>query len=174
MASLGLGFASGDVPGAAVPLKTECCEEMERRYALFRHLGKEHIGELTGRDVVPRWIVVIDEFADLMLGDRQAKKTLDTLFKRLGAKARAAGIHLVLGTQRPEASVVTPLLRSNLPGRISLQVATERESKLILDEPHAAHLLDKGDLLWRRGGSLMRLQSPLVSREELEQALRLH
>lgn len=159
---------------AAVPLMTECCEEMERRYALFRDLGREHIGELTGRDAVPRWIVVIDEFADLMLGDRQARKSLDTMFKRLGAKARAAGIHLVLGTQRPEASVVTPLLRSNLPGRISLQVATERESKLILDEPHAAHLLDKGDLLWRRGGSLLRLQSPLVSREELEQALRLH
>jgi S-DNA-T family DNA segregation ATPase FtsK/SpoIIIE len=159
---------------AAVPRIEECYEEMERRYARLRARGKEHVGELTGPDAVPRWVVVFDEFADLMLGDKATKKELEALLKRLGAKARAAGIHLILGTQRPEAAVVTPLLRANLPGRVSLQVASERESKLILDEPDAAHLLDKGDLLWRRGGALVRLQGPLVSRQELESYLRLH
>lgn len=158
----------------ALPLVEQCYEEMERRYALLRARGKEHVGELAPADAVPRWVVVFDEFADLMLGDKGTKKELEALLKRLGAKARAAGIHLVLGTQRPEASVVTPLLRANLPGRISLQVATERESKLILDEPDAAHLLDKGDLLWRRGGSLVRLQGPLVAKDDLERYLRLH
>src|SRR5262249_19949359 len=143
-------------------------------YARLHQLGKEHVGELSPQDSVPRWVVVFDEFADLMLGDKATKKELEALLKRLGAKARAAGIHLVLGTQRPEASVVTPLLRSNLPGRVSLQVATEKESKLILDEPDAAHLLDKGDLLWRRGGSLLRLQSPLVTKDELQGLLRAH
>jgi S-DNA-T family DNA segregation ATPase FtsK/SpoIIIE len=146
---------------------------MERRYTLLRARGKEHIGELTGKDALPRWVLVFDEFADLMT-DKASKKDLEAFLKRLGAKARAAGIHLVLGTQRPEASVVTPLLRSNLPGRIGFQVPTERDSKIILDEPDAAHLLDKGDLFWRRGGSLLRLQSPFVLKEQLDACLRLH
>jgi S-DNA-T family DNA segregation ATPase FtsK/SpoIIIE len=157
----------------ALPLVEDCYREMERRYGLLRSRGKEHVGELSGADAVPRWVLVFDEFADLM-ADRASKKELEAFLKRLGAKARAAGVHLVLGTQRPEASVVTPLLRSNLPGRIGLQVTSEKDSKIILDEPDAAHLLDKGDLFWRRGGSLVRLQSPFVTREELEAKLRLH
>jgi S-DNA-T family DNA segregation ATPase FtsK/SpoIIIE len=68
--------------------------------------------------------------------------------------------------------VATPLLRSNLPGRISLRVISERDSKLILEEPDAAYLLGKGDLFWRKGGGLTRLQSPLVSKTELERTLR--
>jgi hypothetical protein len=157
----------------ALPLVEECYQEMERRYALLHARGREHVGDLAGADAVPRWVLVFDEFADLM-ADRASKKELEVLLKRLGAKARAAGIHLVLGTQRPEASVVTPVLRANLPARIGLQVPTERDSKIIIDEPDAAHLLDRGDLFWRRGGSLVRLQSPFVTREELAGSLRLH
>jgi S-DNA-T family DNA segregation ATPase FtsK/SpoIIIE len=63
-------------------------------------------------------------------------------------------------------------LRSNLPGRVSLRVISEKDSKLILQEPNAAHLLGKGDLFWRKGGGLIRLQSPLVSKAELQRALR--
>jgi hypothetical protein len=155
----------------AIPVLEACYAEMERRYTLLRTQGKEHIGELAGADAVPRWVVVFDEFADLM-ADRGSKRELEALLKRLGQKARAAGIHLALGTQRPEATVVTPLLRSNLPGRISLRVIGERDSKLILEEPDAAYLLGKGDLFWRKGGGLIRLQSPLVSKAELERALR--
>jgi S-DNA-T family DNA segregation ATPase FtsK/SpoIIIE len=100
---------------------------------------------------------------------------MEALLSRLGAKARASGIHLVLATQRPEASVVTPLLRSNLPGRISLRVISEKDSKLILPEqPDAAHLLGRGDLLWWHGGGLIRLQSPFVTKLELETILRFH
>jgi energy-coupling factor transporter ATP-binding protein EcfA2 len=157
----------------ALPIVEECCQEMDRRYVQLQDRGKEHIGELTGKDSLPRWVLVFDEFADLMT-DKASKKQLESYLTRLGAKARAAGIHLVLGTQRPEASVVTPLLRSNLPGRIGLQVPTERDSKIILDEPDAAHLLDKGDLFWRRGGALVRLQSPFVRKEELDAYLRIH
>lgn len=120
---------------------------------------------------MPRWVVVFDEFADLMT-DKATKKQLEPLLKRLGAKARAAGIHLILGTQRPEASVVTPLLRSNLPGRIGLQVASEKESKLFLDEPDAAYLFGRGDLVWKRGGGLTRLQSPFVPKAEFDKYLR--
>lgn len=158
---------------AAIPVVEECFEEMERRYDVMQQRGVENIGELTGTDAVPRWVVVFDEFADLM-ADKVGKKELERFLPRLGAKARAAGIHLVLGTQRPEATVVTPLLRSNLPGRLSLWVMSERDSKIILDEPDAAHLLGKGDLFWRAGGGLVRLQSPFVTKPELERALRYH
>jgi hypothetical protein len=158
----------------ALPVLEECHEEMERRYGLLRQRGKDHIGELTGKDSVPRWVVVFDEFADLMF-DRGHKKTMEALLSRLGAKARASGIHLVLATQRPEASVVTPLLRSNLPGRLSLRVISEKDSKIILPEqPDAAHLLGRGDLLWWHGGGLVRLQSPFVTKDELETLLRFH
>ena len=155
----------------AIPVLEECFDEMERRYDLMQKRGIDHVRHLTGKDTVPRWLVVIDEFADLMV-DKSIKKLLEPLLKRLGAKARASGIHLVLGTQRPEASVVTPLLRSNLPGRIGLHVATKRESNLFLDEPDAAYLFGKGDLVWKRGGGLTRLQSPFVPKEDFYKYLR--
>ena len=155
----------------ALPVLEACTEEMERRYKILQVRGVDHIRHLTGADVVPRWVVVMDEFADLMT-DKSTKKQLEPLLKRLGAKARAAGIHLILGTQRPDATVVTPVLRSNLPGKIGLQVGSERESKLFLDEPDAAYLFGKGDLVWKRGGGLVRLQSPFVPKSEFEKLLR--
>jgi hypothetical protein len=156
---------------AALPLIEDCFEEMERRYTLLRQRRLENVAQLTGAEAPERIVVIFDEFADLML-EKESKKELETLLKRLGAKARAAGIHLVLGTQRTEASVVTPLLRSNLPGRVSLRVMGEKDSKLIIDAPDAAHLLGRGDLLWWQGGGLLRLQSPYVGREQLEKCLR--
>lgn len=155
----------------ALPVLEQCVEEMERRYKLLQQRGTDHVRHLTGADAVPRWVVVMDEFADLMT-DKNTKKELEPLLKRLGAKARAAGIHLILGTQRPDASVVTPLLRANLPGKIGLMVGSEKESKLFLDEPDAAYLFGKGDLVWKRGGGLVRLQSPFVPQAEFLRHLR--
>ena len=156
---------------AVIPLLTECADEMERRYEVLAARHKSHVSELAGTDAVPRIVLMFDEFADLM-HDPAAKAEMEPLLKRLGAKARASGIHLVLGTQRTEASVVTPLLRSNLPGRVSLKVASEKDSMLILDAPGAAELLGRGDLLWKQGGDLLRLQSPFVSNAGLEKLLR--
>lgn len=155
----------------ALPVLEGCVEEMERRYKLLQQRGVDHVRKLTGADAVPRWVVAMDEFADLMT-DKHMKKELEPLLKRLGAKARAAGIHLILGTQRPDASVVTPVLRANLPGKIGLMVGSERESKLFLDEPDAAYLFGKGDLVWKRGGGLVRLQSPFVPQAEFLRHLR--
>jgi S-DNA-T family DNA segregation ATPase FtsK/SpoIIIE len=156
-----------------LPLIKWCLGETERRYALLEAQGKEDVSQLTGGEALPRVVVVFDEFADLM-DDKSTRKDLEGLLKRIAAKARAAGVHLILATQRPEAGVVTPLLRSNLPGRIALRVASEADSKLIIKEPDAVYLLGRGDLLWRQGGALQRLQSPWVSREELLQWLRVH
>lgn len=156
----------------ALELVKACFDEAERRYDGLR---RRKLEDLAGWQAVdpkapPRHVLIFDEFADLM-ADKDAKKELEAPLKRLGAKARAAGIHLVLATQRPEATVVTPLLRSNLPARIGLKVASPADSRIILAKPDAADLLGRGDLLWERGAGLIRLQSPIVDREELEAIL---
>jgi S-DNA-T family DNA segregation ATPase FtsK/SpoIIIE len=157
----------------AGPLIERGFTETEERYDLLRRCNRENIAELQGADGRPHMVLLIDEFADLM-ADKEAKKTLETTLKRIGAKARAAGIHLVLATQRPEApGVVTTQLRSNLPGRICFRVAGEGDSRIMLGSTEAAHLLGKGDLLWKHGGGMIRLQSPRVEKAELAAALRL-
>ena len=115
---------------------------------------------------------MIDEFAGLM-EDKAAKRAMNELLKQIGAMARAVGIHLILATQRPDKDVVTPILRDNLPGRVALRVAAKASSELILGSPEAAFLLGKGDLFWLSGGGLLRLQSPLATREEFEDCLKL-
>lgn len=155
-----------------MPLIEDSFKETKRRYELLKVRKLEKVSELQGKDALPQIVMIIDEFADLMI-DKESKKQLEKPLKSIGALARAAGIHLVLATQRPEASIVTPVLRSNLPGRIGFQVASEADSKLILGVTDAFRLLGKGDLLWKHGGSLMRLQAPLVDRDDVEKALRL-
>lgn len=95
----------------------------------------------------------------------EVKAEFGKSIKRLGAMARAAGIHLIIATQRPEVKVVTPIIRSNLPGRIVLKTASEADSAIILgsDRKDAAYLLGKGDLLYQNGGTLHRLQSLFAS-----------
>jgi DNA segregation ATPase FtsK/SpoIIIE-like protein len=156
----------------ALPLIEACFAETRRRYDFLKDRHLENISQLPGAESLPRVVVLIDEFADLM-ADPVSKKVFEKPLKQIGALARAAGIHLILATQRPEASVVTPLLRSNLPGRVALHVASAADSKLILGGPEAANLLGKGDLLWKHGGGLLRLQSPFVTREEIDKALQI-
>lgn len=155
----------------AVPLIQDCVREMERRFKLFNEQGIGNISELNEANALPRIIVAIDELADVMI-DRAAKTALEIPLRRLGGMARAAGIHLLLATQRPDSRVVTPQLRANLPGRICLQVASEAESNLIMDFPDAANLLGKGDLLLKVSGKIVRLQSPFAMQLEFETALR--
>jgi hypothetical protein len=156
----------------AMPLVQECFAETERRYALLEKRSLEHVGQLKGKDALPRIVIVFDEFADLM-ADRETRKELEGSLKRIGALARAAGIHLVLATQRPDKDVVTPLLRANLPTRICLRVDGERNSKIILDEEGGENLLGNGDLFWKHGGGMIRLQGAFVAKPELEKLLRL-
>jgi S-DNA-T family DNA segregation ATPase FtsK/SpoIIIE len=154
----------------ALPIIEKCMVEMDRRYKLLESRKLSDVSELTA-DLMPRIVIVIDEFAGF-LEDKESKKTVTALLKRLGAMARAAGIHLIVSTQRPDKDVVTPLLRENLPGRISLRVSSKAGSDLILGVPDAEHLLGRGDLFWKRGGELLRLQSPFIPQAELERLLR--
>ncbi len=155
---------------SALPIIENCMNEMDRRYSLLAERKLSNISELPA-DLLPRIVIIIDEFASF-LEDKESKKVVSSLLKRIGAMARAAGIHLVISTQRPDKDVVTPLLRENLPGRIALRVTSKAGSDLILDAPDAENLLGKGDLIWKSGGERLRLQSPFVPQPELEKLLR--
>ena len=117
---------------------------------------------------VPRIVCVCDEFADLLDGvDRKERRELELRIRRLGAKARAAGIHLVFATQRPSADVVNGTIRANLVARVALRVDSPLNSRLILERPGADALLGRGDLLFRSIGDPVRVQSPYVTEDEL-------
>jgi DNA segregation ATPase FtsK/SpoIIIE, S-DNA-T family len=150
----------------AIALMTELVTEMEQRYQLFEQSKcadiqsyNKKVEEKDG-GFLSRIVCIFDEYADFM-AEKETRKELEQSIKRLGAMARAAGIHLIVATQRPEAKVVTPLIRSNLPGRVALRTASEADSAIILGsrETSAANLLGKGDLLFQQGSQLLRLQS---------------
>jgi S-DNA-T family DNA segregation ATPase FtsK/SpoIIIE len=150
----------------AIALMEQLVEEMEQRYQLFEKAGCSNLDaynqQLTQQQKppVPRIVCIFDEYADFM-AEKDIRNALELSIKRLGAMARAAGIHLIIATQRPEAKVVTPIIRSNLPGRVALRTASEADSKIVLGgtQIEAAYLLGKGDLLYQVGVQLQRLQS---------------
>ena len=118
---------------------------------------------------LPFIVVVIDEMADLML---VAGKDLEVLVQRLAQMARAAGIHLIMATQRPSVDVITGTIKANFPTRISFQVTSKIDSRTILGEQGAEHLLGQGDMLYMAsGGRITRIHGPFVSDEEIEKVV---
>jgi S-DNA-T family DNA segregation ATPase FtsK/SpoIIIE len=116
-------------------------------------------------DVLPQIVVVVDELADLMM---TAGKEVEFLIQRLAQKARAAGIHLIMATQRPSVDVITGVIKANLPTRISFAVTSKIDSRTILGEQGAEQLLGKGDMLYMPGGKqIARVHGPFVSDEEV-------
>jgi S-DNA-T family DNA segregation ATPase FtsK/SpoIIIE len=151
----------------AIDLMTELVDEMDSRYRQFElaRCADIHRYNQQSTKPLPRIICIFDEYADFM-AEKETSGKLELSIKRLGAMARAAGIHLIIATQRPEAKVVTPIIRSNLPGRVALRTASEADSTIILGgkETAAADLLGKGDLLYQVGAQLQRLQSLFASK----------
>lgn len=172
-----------------------CVQEMEKRYRLLAHTGvrnlagfneklklsKEQGEPLTNpfsldKDnpepllPLPQIVVIIDELADLMMVEG---KKVEQLIARLAQKARAAGIHLVLATQRPSVDVITGLIKANIPTRISFQVSSRIDSRTILDQMGAENLLGKGDMLFLPPGSgdPTRIHGAFVSDEEVHQVV---
>ena len=129
-------------------------KEMDRRYAMFAKNRVVNINEFNRSEVVksgkeqkiPFIVIVVDELADLML---EAKREIDDRINKLAAKARAAGIHLVLATQRPSVDVITGTVKANLPSRIAFALTNYMDSKTILDGSGAEKLLGKGDMLFK-------------------------
>ncbi|MFN4037510.1 DNA translocase FtsK [Comamonas aquatica] len=138
---------------AAREMLEELVVEMDTRYGMFNRLGVNSIGDARRKgQALPYIVVCIEEMADLVMQDQ----SIEPLIARLAQKARAAGIHLVLATQRPDAKIFTGLIRSNIPGRIALTVQKGTESTIILDETGAENLLGQGDMLIKLPGELLR------------------
>jgi len=157
----------------AIELMDNLVTEMEQRYQQFEKTGCDNLTTYNQKipQPLPHLVCIFDEYADFM-AQKDTRKALELNIKRLGAMARAAGIHLIIATQRPEASIITPIIRSNLPGRIALRTASEADSMIILGtkQTAAAYLLGKGDLLYQVGAQLHRLQSLLSQKIQLTEA----
>jgi S-DNA-T family DNA segregation ATPase FtsK/SpoIIIE len=152
--------------------------EMERRYDSMARLGVRNITgyneklavgglpeDLLDLEPMPYLVIIIDELADLMM---TGAKEVEQSIVRLAQLARAAGIHMILATQRPSVDVVTGLIKANFPSRISFQVTSKHDSRTILDGVGAEHLLGKGDMLYKPSGKkMMRLHGAFVDEEEI-------
>jgi len=171
-----------------------CVGEMERRYKLMSALGVRNIKGYNDKlkmaaeaghpihdplwkpgdsmdpeapllEKLPYIVVVVDEFADLIM---VVGKKVEELIARLAQKARAAGVHLILATQRPSVDVITGLIKANIPTRVAFTVSTKTDSRTILDKMGAEKLLGKGDMLYKRGVEMTRVHSSFVDEAEIE------
>ncbi len=144
----------------------ELIEEMERRYAMFD--GCSSLAELIDRrgTPIPRIVCVCDEYGDLMLGSTTQRKGIEQRIARLGAKARASGIHLILATQQPSRKTITGAIQTNLPGRVGLMMSSATESRMMFDQNGAENLLGKGDLLYKDIGDPKRYQAVYLNDEQ--------
>jgi len=147
--------------------------EMDKRYHMFAQVGSRNITDynakmkLQGQKKLPYLVIVIDELADLMMiAPDETEKTIT----RLAQLARATGIHMILATQRPSVDVVTGLIKANFPARIAFAVASNTDSRVILDQPGAERLLGRGDMLYQApdAPAPVRLQGVFVSDHEIQ------
>lgn len=155
----------------AINCLEEAVADMESRY---KQLGEEGFSNLSerinaGRTDLPFQVIVFDEFADLILAGKKEKTRFETLVARLASKGRAAGIHLVLATQRPDRTIVTGPIKANLPLKVCLKVTSATNSQIILDEPGGEALVGRGDLLCDRGKGIERAQSPFLEPSDLRE-----
>lgn len=180
-----LGVYNG-IPHLLVPVVTEpkkaagalnwAVTEMMRRYDLFKDTGVRKLEsynklmESTGGEKIPQLVVIIDELADLMM---VAAKEVEDYVCRLAQLARAAGIHLIIATQRPSVDVITGLIKANIPSRIAFAVSSQVDSRTILDKGGAEKLLGMGDMLYHPSGARAstRVQGAFVSDAEIETVL---
>jgi S-DNA-T family DNA segregation ATPase FtsK/SpoIIIE len=148
--------------------------EMERRYKLLAKSGTRNIEgynqKVAPEEKLSQIVIIIDELADLMM---VVGKEIETSICRLAQKARAAGMHLVLATQRPSADVLTGLIRSNVPSRIAFKVSGSMDSRIILDATGAEKLLGKGDMLFKTAdmSKPMRIQGAFITDDEVERVV---
>lgn len=154
------------------------CIEMDRRYDLLKDAMVRNIAEYNakfkarklnpneGHKFLPYIVLVVDEFADLIM---TAGKEVETPIARLAQLARAIGIHLIIATQRPSVNVITGIIKANFPARIAFRVTSKIDSRTILDSAGADQLIGRGDMLYTQGNDLTRLQCAFVDTPEVEQ-----
>ncbi len=164
-------------PTKVVATLNSLCLEMDNRYDLLSQAGMRGIKEYNqkfisrrlnpekGHRYLPYIVVIIDEFADLIL---TAGKEVETPISRIAAKARAVGIHMILATQRPSVNVITGVIKANFPGRMAFRVTQMNDSRTILDRPGAEQLIGRGDMLISRDGVIDRVQCAFIDTDEVE------
>jgi len=157
----------------ALAILRAAVKEMDSRYQTLAREVFVNLGERirAGKTDLPFLVLIFDEFADLILAGREDKKEFEALVARIAGKGRAAGIHLVLATQRPDRAVVTGLIKSNLPLKVCLKVANTVNAQIVLDEPGAESLFGKGDLLCDFGKGLVRAQGLFIPQTDFLAAL---
>ncbi len=153
------------------------CIEMEKRYELLKDAMCRNIKEYNqkfkkrklnpndGHKFLPYLVLVVDEFADIIM---TSGKEVETPIGRLAQLARAVGIHLIIATQRPSVNVITGLIKANFPARIAFKVTAKVDSRTILDSGGADQLIGNGDMLFTQGNDLIRLQCGFIDTEEIE------
>ncbi len=153
------------------------CVEMDDRYMLLKDANVRQLKEynekfinrrlnpLKGHRFMPYIVVIIDEFADLIM---QVGKEVEQPIARIAQKARAVGIHMILATQRPSANIITGVIRANFPARFAFKVSTGLESRVILDQNGAEQLIGRGDMLISQGNDFERVQCAFVDTPEVE------
>ena len=163
-------------PKKAVCVLNSLVEEMGRRLELLKMATSRNIVEYNekftarrlnpqkGHRFLPYIVVIIDEFADLIM----TAKEVEVPVMRLAQKARAVGIHLIIATQRPDVKVITGGIKANFPARIAFRVMQMIDSRTIIDQPGANQLIGRGDMLFSNGGELTRIQCALVETKEVE------
>ena len=154
------------------------CIEMDARYDLLKEAQVRNIKEYNkkfvqrrlnpekGHRYLPYIVLVIDEFADLIM---TAGKEVETPIARIAQLARAIGIHLIVATQRPSVNVITGIIKANFPGRIAFRVTSKIDSRTILDTGGADQLIGRGDMIYSTGSDIIRLQCGFVDTPEVEQ-----
>ncbi len=178
------------LPGEDEPITTETNKvihtlnsltiEMDQRYDLLKKAQVRHISEynqkfierklnpLKGHRFLPYIVLIIDEFADLIM---TAGKEIELPIGRLAQLARAVGIHLIIATQRPSVNIITGVIKANFPARIAYKVASKVDSRTILDAGGAEQLIGRGDMLFSVGGDMIRLQCAFVDTPEVERVI---
>ncbi|MFR9554141.1 MAG: DNA translocase FtsK, partial [Rikenellaceae bacterium] len=163
-------------PKKAVYTLNSLCDEMEKRLKLLSKALTRNIVEYNdkfkqrklnpenGHFYMPYIVVVVDEFADLIMMTREVEAPV----MRLAQKARAVGIHLIIATQRPDVKVITGGIKANFPARIAFRVMQMIDSRTIIDQPGANQLIGRGDMLFSKDGELTRIQCALVETNEVE------
>lgn len=161
-------------PKKAAGALASAVAEMERRFELIESVGVRDLAGYNAaiegdpeKEYLPQMVIIIDELADLMM---TARDEVETSICRIAQKARAAGIHLILGTQRPSVDVITGLIKANVPSRIACTVISQVDSRTIIDVAGAENLIGRGDMLFSPVGSTkpMRVQGAFISDGEVE------